>query len=240
MKKSKFLLLGSVASLASIPFVAAKCGDTKEEEKKPAEIPGGGQKAPETPAEGNQNPGTENGGNSNDNSSASTEKKSLAALISNNNQQLGKIKANDENSILDALLAKNKSLNLDKSQLDVKKIKDASAIVFAKDKSTKYDGQILVSFTIDKPGSSGNGGSTMSRVTINFTNTPPNPLLTSVESEILENLRLGKTVEESNRLITENSNAINSGANWKGVTDEEKEKAKESGDFWERYWKVNQ
>nr|WP_307923391.1 variable surface lipoprotein [Mycoplasmopsis bovis] len=34
MKKSKFLLLGSVASLASIPFVAAKCGETKEEERK--------------------------------------------------------------------------------------------------------------------------------------------------------------------------------------------------------------
>nr|WP_307922439.1 variable surface lipoprotein [Mycoplasmopsis bovis] len=34
MKKSKFLLLGSVASLASIPFVAAKCGETKEEKKK--------------------------------------------------------------------------------------------------------------------------------------------------------------------------------------------------------------
>nr|WP_307937516.1 variable surface lipoprotein [Mycoplasmopsis bovis] len=33
MKKSKFLLLGSVASLASIPFVAAKCGETKEEER---------------------------------------------------------------------------------------------------------------------------------------------------------------------------------------------------------------
>nr|WP_318032760.1 variable surface lipoprotein [Mycoplasmopsis bovis] len=34
MKKSKFLLLGSVASLASIPFsVAPKCGETKEEKK---------------------------------------------------------------------------------------------------------------------------------------------------------------------------------------------------------------
>nr|WP_318029581.1 variable surface lipoprotein [Mycoplasmopsis bovis] len=44
MKKSKFLLLGSVASLASIPFVAAKCGETKEEEKKKPEVtqkPGG-------------------------------------------------------------------------------------------------------------------------------------------------------------------------------------------------------
>nr|WP_307911139.1 variable surface lipoprotein [Mycoplasmopsis bovis] len=37
MKKSKFLLLGSVASLASIPFVAAKCGETKEEKKPEAE-----------------------------------------------------------------------------------------------------------------------------------------------------------------------------------------------------------
>ncbi|WP_237687794.1 variable surface lipoprotein [Mycoplasmopsis agalactiae] len=35
MKKSKFLLLGSVASMAAIPFVAAKCGGTKEENKKP-------------------------------------------------------------------------------------------------------------------------------------------------------------------------------------------------------------
>ncbi|WP_257536376.1 variable surface lipoprotein [Mycoplasmopsis bovis] len=43
MKKSKFLLLGSVASLASIPFVAAKCGETKEEEKKKPE----GEKKPE-------------------------------------------------------------------------------------------------------------------------------------------------------------------------------------------------
>nr|WP_307924426.1 variable surface lipoprotein [Mycoplasmopsis bovis] len=33
MKKSKFLLLGSVASLTSIPFVAAKCGETKEERR---------------------------------------------------------------------------------------------------------------------------------------------------------------------------------------------------------------
>ncbi|EIN15136.1 Variable surface lipoprotein L (VpmaL) [Mycoplasmopsis agalactiae 14628] len=34
MKKSKFLLLGSLSSLVAIPFVAAKCGDTKDEEKK--------------------------------------------------------------------------------------------------------------------------------------------------------------------------------------------------------------
>nr|WP_307937770.1 variable surface lipoprotein [Mycoplasmopsis bovis] len=54
MKKSKFLLLGSVASLASIPFVAAKCGETKEEKK---------------PEEGDQNPGenTEPGKNPGEN-----------------------------------------------------------------------------------------------------------------------------------------------------------------------------
>ncbi|MCE6115560.1 variable surface lipoprotein [Mycoplasmopsis agalactiae] len=63
MKKSKFLLLGSISSLAAIPFVAAKCGGTKEEEKKPAEMPGGNQKDPKTPAEGSQNPGTEGSGN---------------------------------------------------------------------------------------------------------------------------------------------------------------------------------
>ncbi|CBH40792.1 variable surface lipoprotein [Mycoplasmopsis agalactiae] len=64
MKKSKFLLLGSLSSLAAIPFVAAKCGGTKEEDnKKPAEMPGGGQKDPKTPAEGSQNPGTEGGSN---------------------------------------------------------------------------------------------------------------------------------------------------------------------------------
>ncbi|CBH41006.1 variable surface lipoprotein [Mycoplasmopsis agalactiae] len=67
MKKSKFLLLGSLSSLAAIPFVAAKCGDTKNEEKKPGETtpgnptetPGGSQNNPG----GNQNPGTEGGSN---------------------------------------------------------------------------------------------------------------------------------------------------------------------------------
>ncbi len=39
MKKSKFLLLGSVASLASIPFIAAKCGETKEEKKPEVDKP---------------------------------------------------------------------------------------------------------------------------------------------------------------------------------------------------------
>ncbi|EIN15133.1 Variable surface lipoprotein G (VpmaG) [Mycoplasmopsis agalactiae 14628] len=44
MKKSKLLLLGSVSSLAAIPFVAAKCGGTKEEgNKNPADTQGGGQ-----------------------------------------------------------------------------------------------------------------------------------------------------------------------------------------------------
>ncbi len=43
MKKSKFLLLGSVASLASIPFVATKCGETKRRKRNlsPTKNPGG-------------------------------------------------------------------------------------------------------------------------------------------------------------------------------------------------------
>ncbi|MCA8842428.1 variable surface lipoprotein, partial [Mycoplasmopsis bovis] len=59
MKKSKFLLLGSVASLASIPFVAAKCGETKEEEKKKPEgdqKPGGNTDPGKNPSE-NTEPG---------------------------------------------------------------------------------------------------------------------------------------------------------------------------------------
>ncbi len=93
----------------------------------------------------NMTPGSnsENGNNQN-----TPIKKSLPAIISNSNQQLGKIKNKDKQSILGALLEKNRPLNLDKSQLDVKNIKTASAIVFAKGDSTKYEGEILVSFSV--------------------------------------------------------------------------------------------
>ncbi|WP_233736942.1 variable surface lipoprotein [Mycoplasmopsis agalactiae] len=63
MKKSKFLLLGSVASLASIPFVAAKCGDTKDEEKKQLKCLVEVKRILKTSAEGSQNQGTESGSN---------------------------------------------------------------------------------------------------------------------------------------------------------------------------------
>ncbi|CBH41008.1 variable surface lipoprotein [Mycoplasmopsis agalactiae] len=151
MKKSKFLLLGSLSSLAAIPFVAAKCGGTKDEEKKPAGTPD------KTPG-GNQNPGTEGGENSNN--ATTGEKKSLSVLISNENQQLGKIDKKDKNSILDALLKKNKSLNIDKSQLDVESIENASAVVFAKSDSVKYEGKILVSFTLNSSATPGDGDAT--------------------------------------------------------------------------------
>nr|WP_307938846.1 variable surface lipoprotein [Mycoplasmopsis bovis] len=191
MKKSKFLLLGSVASLASIPFVAAKCGETKEEKKpeegknpdqntepgkNPSENTGPGKNPSENTEPGknpseNTEPGKNPGGNTepgknpgeemnpgnnmtpgsnseNGNNQNTPIKKSLPAIISNSNQQLGEINKNDGQSILGALLEKNRSLNLDKSQLDVKNIKTASAIVFAKKNSTKYEGQILVSFRV--------------------------------------------------------------------------------------------
>ncbi|MBD4756545.1 hypothetical protein GUG22_07405, partial [Xanthomonas citri pv. citri] len=88
------------------------------------------------------------------------EKKYLPAIISNENQQLGKIDKKDKNSILDALLKKNKSLNLDKSQLDVESIENASAVVFAKSDSVKYEGKILVSFTVNSSATPGDGGTT--------------------------------------------------------------------------------
>ncbi|QQH34521.1 hypothetical protein HYD97_03840 [Mycoplasmopsis bovis] len=116
----------------------------------PGKNPGGNTEPGKNPGEemnpgNNMTPGSnsENGNNQN-----TPIKKSLPAIISNSNQQLGEINKNDGQSILGALLEKNRSLNLDKSQLDVKNIKTASAIVFAKKNSTKYEGQILVSFRV--------------------------------------------------------------------------------------------
>nr|WP_308437105.1 variable surface lipoprotein [Mycoplasmopsis bovis] len=152
MKKSKFLLLGSVASLASIPFVAAKCGETKEE-KKPEEGKNPDQNTEpkakiqvKTQSQGkNPSENTEPGKNPRKTQSqakiqAETQnqakiqvkkwtletiwhqaqilkmatikihpiKKSLPAIISNSNQQLGEINKNDGQSILGALLEKNR------------------------------------------------------------------------------------------------------------------------------------
>ncbi|QQH84112.1 hypothetical protein HYD42_03860 [Mycoplasmopsis bovis] len=75
----------------------------------------------------NMTPGSnsENGNNQN-----TPIKKSLPAIISNSNQQLGEINKNDGQSILGALLEKNRSLNLDKSQLDVKNIKTCISYSF--------------------------------------------------------------------------------------------------------------
>ncbi len=152
MKKSKFLLLGSVASLASIPFVAAKCGETKEE-KKPEE-----GKNPDQNTEPRQKSKWKHRAKakiqvktqsqakiqvktqSQAKIQAETQnqakiqvkkwtletiwhqaqilkmatikihpiKKSLPAIISNSNQQLGEINKNDGQSILGALLEKNR------------------------------------------------------------------------------------------------------------------------------------
>ncbi|WP_429977000.1 variable surface lipoprotein [Mycoplasmopsis bovis] len=105
----------------------------------------------------NMTPGSnsENGNNQN-----TPIKKSLPAIISNSNQQLGEIKNKDKQNILEALLAKNRPLNLDKSQLDVTNIENASAIVFAKEDSTKYEGKILVSFTFNSSSSKTPGTTT--------------------------------------------------------------------------------
>ncbi len=112
MKKSKFLLLGSVASLASIPFVAAKCGETKEEEKKkpeeekkpePDKNPGGDKNPGEnkTPGENTdqgKNPGqnTDQGKNpETDTTPANSTKIDLSKLESNIQDELSKLAKND-------------------------------------------------------------------------------------------------------------------------------------------------
>ncbi len=209
MKKSKFLLLGSVASLASIPFVAAKCGETKEEEKKKSEgdkKPGGDKNPGENKTPGGntdpgKNPGEEmNPGNNmtpgsnseNGNNQNTPIKKSLSAIISSSNQQLGEIEKNNEQSILEALLAKNRTLNLDKSQLDVKDIKDASAIVFAKEGSTKYEGQILVSFTVKSSRSE------------NLAEKKPLPALISIQNQQLDKINKKDKDSILNALLSKN------------------------------------
>ncbi|QQH20791.1 hypothetical protein HYE40_03860 [Mycoplasmopsis bovis] len=135
-------------------------GKNPSENTEPGKNPGGNTEPGKNPGgntEPGKNPGEEmNPGNNmtpgsnseNGNNQNTPIKKSLPAIISNSNQQLGEINKNDGQSILGALLEKYRSLNLDKSQLDVKNIKTASAIVFAKKNSTKYEGQILVSFRV--------------------------------------------------------------------------------------------
>ncbi|EIN15134.1 Variable surface lipoprotein G (VpmaG) [Mycoplasmopsis agalactiae 14628] len=82
MKKSKFLLLGSLSSLAAIPFVAAKCGDTKEEEKKPTET---------TPGNPTETPG----GSQTDSTSPASTKVDLSNLEKAIKDQLNKLAKKD-------------------------------------------------------------------------------------------------------------------------------------------------
>ncbi|UUM25489.1 variable surface lipoprotein [Mycoplasmopsis agalactiae] len=91
MKKSKFLLLGSVSSLAAIPFVAAKCGETKSEEEKKPEV----DKKPgedKNPGDENANPGKNPGGNNNSvpNNPDSTTKTDISKLKENEKAELSK------------------------------------------------------------------------------------------------------------------------------------------------------
>ncbi|MCE6056743.1 variable surface lipoprotein [Mycoplasmopsis agalactiae] len=99
MKKSKFLLLGSVASLASIPFVAAKCGENKEEEKKPEvdKKPGEGKEPGQNTDQG-KNPET-------DTTPAKSTKIDLNKLEKNIQNELEKLAKNDVSpeSVLDIL-----------------------------------------------------------------------------------------------------------------------------------------
>ncbi|EIN15132.1 Variable surface lipoprotein D1 (VpmaD1) [Mycoplasmopsis agalactiae 14628] len=252
MKKSKFLLLGSLSSLAAIPFVAAKCGDTKEDEKKPADKPadtqGGGEKNPKSPAESSMTDDKDKAGkdktetektekdkdNKKDGDSSANKDKNTEIDLSTVYKDLGYFPKDDKTKAVSQKDIRDKIVKILNGRQDFSLNVD---YVNHKAKVTLANGQEIIFTFTDDQNSSNSRSSTRSRAAINFTSTPPNPLLSSTESEILDNLRLGKTVEESNRLATENSNAVSTGVNWNGVTEEEREKARESGKFWEKYWK---
>ncbi|WP_268952597.1 variable surface lipoprotein [Mycoplasmopsis agalactiae] len=163
MKKSKFLLLGSLSSLATIPFVAAKCGDTKEEESKnPADTQGGGQSNPG----GNQNPGTEGGGNNSSTTpetSANNSKTDISKKLSAENLKELTKKLKDEFNV---------NPNYDKVQKALseyfKEIKTSDFLVQGsstkleitiKGDSTKFQGTIILTKQSDEPSGGSNSTS---------------------------------------------------------------------------------
>ncbi|UUM25488.1 variable surface lipoprotein [Mycoplasmopsis agalactiae] len=90
MKKSKFLLLGTLSSLAAIPFVAAKCGEPKaQEEKKPEadKKPGEGKEPGQNTDQG-KNPET-------DTTPAKSTKIDLSKLETNIQNELKKLAKKD-------------------------------------------------------------------------------------------------------------------------------------------------
>ncbi|EIN14761.1 Variable surface lipoprotein C like protein (VpmaC) [Mycoplasmopsis agalactiae 14628] len=152
MKKSKFLLLGSLSSLAAIPFVAAKCGDTKEDEKKPtettpgnpAETPGGSQNNPG----GNQNPGS-------DTAPANVVKIDLSKLEEKIKEELNKLAKNgvSPESVLDVIKKVKGLETLTLSDLSTVEFKDKKLTIEAhKDSkliSGKYEFTVQSESSID-------------------------------------------------------------------------------------------
>ncbi len=220
MKKSKFLLLGSVASLASIPFVAAKCGETKEEEKTKPEgdqKPGGdknpetdkkpeGEKKPETDKkpEGEKKPEAEENKTPGENKTPEEDKEP-------SDEELSKEWKSQEET--EGALTENEKKLIDKN-IDAGITKDKNHIWGVDDEQgSRTNSGTKVQNSGDKSGTKNQGTGA------NSGKSAVKPMVRIVEN------------------ATKNSEVNKEGdKRWKGVTPEDKKKAKESGEFWAEYW----
>ncbi len=196
MKKSKFLLLGSVASLASIPFVAAKCGETKEE-KKP-ETPN-----PDKKPGGDKNPGTDK---------KPEENKTPEEDKEPSDEELSKEWKSEEET--EVALTKEEE----------KLIKDNIKNGITTDKNKNH-----IWGEDDEQGSRTNSGTKVQNPGAN-SGTTTQPSDTTKPAKPANN-----PMVRTDGNTSENSEAIDD-IRWKGVTPEDKKRAKESGEFWAEYW----
>ncbi|ENY68751.1 Hypothetical protein, predicted lipoprotein [Metamycoplasma auris 15026] len=143
MKKINKILLavGSVTSLVSLPLVAANCGGTKEEAKKPEtkDPKDGGSSAPSTNPTENQPQGDQAGKEENDTKELETAKKDYADFITKVKSEAKKQEKNEVKEVLEALVKKaDEELNklktkddfvsaLKKLQTEVEKAKKSNA-----------------------------------------------------------------------------------------------------------------
>ncbi|EIN15137.1 Variable surface lipoprotein G (VpmaG) [Mycoplasmopsis agalactiae 14628] len=130
MKKSKFLLLGSISSLAAIPFVAAKCDGTKEEgNEKPADSQGGGQNNPMTP-----------GGDSNTKTTTAVDLSKLENTVREKLNKLAKENVKKE-EVLEVLKTVEGLKEIKADDLKTVEFKNKKLVIEAKDGSKLVSGK---------------------------------------------------------------------------------------------------
>ncbi len=238
MKKSKFLLLGSVASLASIPFVAAKCGETKEE-KKPEEGKNPGQ---------NTEPGKNPGGDKNPGENTDQDKNPGGDKNPGENTDQDKNPGGDKNPGTDKKPEGEKKPDENKTPEEDKEPSDEElSEEFSKEKiegELTEDEEKLIDKNLyngltqdenhiwgvdDDQGSRTNSGTKVQNPG-DKSGTTTQPSDTTKPDKPANN-----PMVRTDGNISENSEA-NDDIRWKGITAEDKKRAKESGEFWAEYW----